>query len=121
DQMPFNGGDSMSGTLTFNSSLPVSVISLRGWVNERSEFLITTLPIGPVGETSTAPLIFPHYADGGGWATQVVLVNSTDDAATGIVDSIGTVTQPSGYSIPTRCSSFVRTAGSASTVPNGRV
>jgi len=111
----------MSGTLTFSSSLPVSVISLRGWVNERSEFLITTLPIGPVGETSTASLIFPHYADGGGWATQVVLVNSTDDTATGLIEFIGPVSQRSGYSIPPRTSTVVRTAGTASAVQSGWV
>jgi len=121
DQAPFNGGASMSGTLTFSSSLPVSVISLRGWANERSEFLITTLPIGPVGETSTASLIFPHYADGGGWATQVVLVNSTDDTATGAVEFIGSVTQRTGYSIPPRTSTVVRTEGTAPTVQSGWV
>src|SRR4030095_8600929 len=58
NEAPFNGGPSISGTFTFSSSVPVSVISLRGYVNERSEFLITTLPVGPVVEASTAPVIF---------------------------------------------------------------
>jgi hypothetical protein len=32
-------------SFTFSSSLPVGVIALRGYTNERSEFLMTTLPV----------------------------------------------------------------------------
>ena len=44
DEDPFNGGSETLGTFTFTSNLPVAVIALRGFVNERSEFLMTTLP-----------------------------------------------------------------------------
>ena len=121
DQPPFNSGDSVSGTFTFNSSVPVSIISLRGYVNERSEFLITTMPVGPVGETSTSPIVFPHYADGGGWTTQIVLVNSTDQAAVGIAEFFGPSSQQLSYSIPPRSSTVLRTAGSAPAVQTGWV
>ena len=45
NQSPFNGGSSISGTFTFSSSVPVGVVALRGLTNERSEFLLTTLPV----------------------------------------------------------------------------
>src|SRR5437773_9923983 len=46
---PFNGHSSLSGTLTFNSSVPISVIALRGFTNDWQEFLITTLPVVDLG------------------------------------------------------------------------
>ena len=72
-------------TFTFSSSVPIGVIALRGFTNERSEFLITTLPVAPLGSTDS-PLVFAHYADGGGWKTQIVLVNPTDSILTGTAD-----------------------------------
>ncbi len=85
DQEPFNGASSTRGTFTFNSSVPVAVTALRGFTNQRSEFLITALPVAslvPAGEQTT---VIPHYADGGGWTTLVTLVNPTDTAIAGTV------------------------------------
>jgi hypothetical protein len=85
NQAPFNGGNSVQGTFSFSSSVPIAAIALRGFTNERSEFLITATPVTdlatsvPTGET----IIFPHFAEGGGWTTQVVLVNPTDTALSG--------------------------------------
>ena len=73
DQAPFNSGSSFSGTLTFSSTVPVSVISLRGLNNERSEFLITTVPVVDLAATSDNARSIPHFADGGGWSTQIVI------------------------------------------------
>jgi hypothetical protein len=72
-------------TFTFTSNVPVAIIALRGFTNERSEFLITTLPVTPLDAASSTPVSFPHYADGGGWKTQVVLVNPTDAPLAGSV------------------------------------
>src|SRR5262249_17221644 len=68
-EQPFNSGN-FQGTFTFTASLPVSVVALRGYTNERGEFLITTLPVnsissstpGPV-QTAPPPLTLPHFAD----------------------------------------------------------
>jgi len=38
----------MQGTFSFSSSVPVGVIAVRGFTNERSEFLITTLPVAAI-------------------------------------------------------------------------
>jgi hypothetical protein len=83
-------------TFTFTSSLPIGVTALRGYTNERSEFLITTLPISPLSSNSTAALAFPHYADGGGWMSSVVLINPGDTTISGTVQfySNGTTTTP---------------------------
>lgn len=76
--------DSVVGTLTFRASAPVAVIALRGVTNEAGEWVATALPVGPVlplpspfSATSTDPVLFPHFAAGGGWSTEVTLVNPT--------------------------------------------
>jgi hypothetical protein len=56
----------------------VSVANIRIHYNERTEFLITTLP--PSVETNAAPsnvLLFPHLADGAGFTTQFILFSGT--------------------------------------------
>ena len=85
DQPPFNGGSAVLGTFTFTSSLPIAVIALRGLTNRDGEFLMTTLPVAPLASTLTDTVYFPHFADGSGWATQVILVNPTDDTIAGTV------------------------------------
>jgi hypothetical protein len=93
NEAPFSvGRPSFQGSFTISSSLPVSMIALRGFFNERapSDFLITTLPItnlaGPVGNST---LFLPHFADGTGWTTQIVLVNPTDTAIAGSIQFFG--------------------------------
>jgi hypothetical protein len=85
-EAPFNLAHEMQGTLTFTSSAPVGVAALRGFVNERGEFLMTTLPVGSVGVAPAGDsVVFPHFADGGGWTTQVVLTNPMDVPLVGTV------------------------------------
>ena len=89
DQDPFNSGSAVNGTFTFTSSVPVAVVALRGLTNERAEFLITTLPVAPLVAGTSDTIYFPHFADGAGWTTQVILVNPTDDTITGMVEFMG--------------------------------
>jgi hypothetical protein len=62
-------------------SSAISVVGLRARYNERApnpDFLITTTP--PALENSsatTAELLFPHLADGGGYTTQFILFSRT--------------------------------------------
>jgi len=84
NQAPFNLRTSMQGTLTFNSSLPVTVTGIRGLTNERGELLMTTQPVSSLdAPTAHTSIIFPYFSDGGGWSTQLVLVNPTDAPITG--------------------------------------
>src|SRR5205823_1844446 len=85
DQSPFNAGAPFIGTFSFSSTSPISVIALRGLLNERSEFLITTLPISDLTTSVGETLVFPEFADGGGWTSQIVLVNPTDERLSGTV------------------------------------
>jgi hypothetical protein len=130
-EAPFNSASSFNGTMTFTSSVPIAVIALRGYINERGEFLITTLPVTSLSASGGATSYLPHFADGGGWSTQVVLVNSSDSPTTGNVQffsqGTGGVTGTAGtpltltvegqaaaifpYSIPARSSVRLRTAG----------
>jgi hypothetical protein len=90
NQAPFNLRTSMQGTLTFNSSLPVTVTGIRGLTNERGELLMTTQPVSSLdAPTARTSIIFPMFSDGGGWSTQVVLVNPTDTPVTGAVQFFG--------------------------------
>jgi len=95
NESPFNGGASLSGSFTFVASVPVAVAAIRGRTNERGEWLMTTVPVTDLG---TPPLqqseVLPHFAAGGGWTTEIVLVNRTDSVAKGTVRFRG----PSGQS-----------------------
>ena len=90
DEEPFGSGPSVNGTFTFTSSIPIAVIALRGFTNQRSEFLITTLPVAPLSVSNEDTIYMPHFADGAGWRTQVILINPTDEAIRGAVQFWGT-------------------------------
>jgi hypothetical protein len=86
DKPPFNGPSSAEGTFTFSSSVPVGAVTVQGLINPRGEFLYTTFPFAPVNGSSSDPVIIPDFADGGGWTTQVILINPSDSPITGTVE-----------------------------------
>ena len=89
-EAPFGLRPGFIGTLTFNSSAPIAVTAVRTLVNERSQFLMTTQPVVTLpGDISVGPLLLAHFADGGGWKTEVILINTTDSIITGIVEFFG--------------------------------
>jgi hypothetical protein len=90
NEAPYSSGNGFKGTLSFSSTLPVGVIALRSLVNERSDFLITTLPVIDLSQgVRTGTQVVPHFAVGDGWGTQIILVNPTDSAQTGNVEFFG--------------------------------
>jgi hypothetical protein len=131
NQAPFNGGASVAGTFSFVASLPISVIALRGLTNERSEFLITTLPVADLSATpGSDSMIFPHFADGGGWTSQLLLVNTTDSPMNGTIQFYGQgsgvapgqlLSTPTNYTLPARSSFQLQTPGVANTATTGSV
>ena len=82
---PFLGPSSIQGVFTFTASSPVSAFGLRGLVNERFDFLMTTIPVAEVPTTVNEPLYIAQFADGGGLTTELILVNPTDAAISGRV------------------------------------
>ena len=145
---PFDGGSAVHGTFTFISSVPVVVIALRGLTNRAGEFLMTTLPVAPLAAPLTPftrdtanrdTVYFPHFVDGSGWSTQVILVNPTARTITGTVEFLGpgsdtTAAAPViltlddgrtgsrfGYSIPARSSQRFITSNPLGSVSVGSV
>jgi glucose/arabinose dehydrogenase len=112
DEAPFYGPTVFTGTLTFDSSVPLSVIALEGMTNDRADFLTTTLPVVDLTTTNLSPILMPHVAVGGGWATDVLLVNPTDDRLSGVLRFVpaqpNAAASDSLYSIPPRSSRKLR-------------
>jgi C-terminal processing protease CtpA/Prc len=125
NQPPFIGPSRFNGTFTFTASAPVAVIALRGRTNERGEFLITTLPVVDLFATSSSTsLIFPHFAAGGGWTTQIVLGNPTDHILNGTVqffDRSGTNAGNAIYAIPARGTQTLQAPGTGVNTVSGSV
>ncbi len=68
----------LQGVLRLTAPLPVAVTSIRGRTNERGDFLITTTAaIDESATTSSTEVLFPHFADGGGYSTQFILFGRT--------------------------------------------
>ena len=70
--------------ITTSSASGVTVSGLRGRYNEDGEFLIASTP--PVDETAPQPqseILFPHWAEGGGYTTQFILFNASSASSSG--------------------------------------
>ncbi len=85
--------DFQFGSLEITSDQPLSILVLRGTMNERHEFLMTTTPVAdltiPPGHDS---VYFPQLADGGGYTTSLLLLNTSNQSETGtlqILDNNG--------------------------------
>ena len=123
NQPPFNGR-SILGTFTFASSAPIAAVGLRGITNERGDFLMTTLPVAELGTTPPENTTIAHFADGGGWVTQVVLVNPSDSSITGTLQFIGRtgqILQTFPYTIAPRSAARIVTPGLTGDVQTGSV
>ena len=79
-----------SGTLTFVSAQKLGAITLRLTKNLQNEDLYTTLPVIDLSSpTSNELLFFPQIAAGGGYSTQLILINKTAQSLRGRVSLIG--------------------------------
>ncbi len=134
DQAPYNGGTGIQGTFSFSSNVPISVVALQGFTNERGDFLITTLPVIDTSVAAgTSSVLLPHFADGGGWTTSVILVNPTDTAMTGTIQfrngagaaspltANGQSSASFSYSLPRRGSFKLTTSGAGANTSSGSV
>jgi len=136
DQDPFNAAAGTLDTFTFSSSVPGAVVALRGFTNERSEFLTMTLPVAPLTPGAGGTIFFPHFADGDGWKTDIVLVNPTDTTISGNVQFLdqgsdtaavplvlddGTPGAGFAYSIPARSARRFKTSNPAGATSVGSV
>jgi hypothetical protein len=116
------------GSLEIQSDQVLSVLAMRGVMNQREEFLLTTTPIADLSQSpGYVPAYFPQFGDGGGYTTSLVLLNTSNEVETGIlqfVDDSGalTVVHPVGgspssvflYSIPAGGVFHLQTDGASS-------
>ncbi|MGB7622245.1 MAG: VCBS repeat-containing protein [Terriglobia bacterium] len=73
-----------NGSLDIMSDQPLAVLGLRLTSNQRGETLITSTPVADVSRTPmTDMLFFPHFVDGGGYRTKLVLLNTSSTVEKG--------------------------------------
>ena len=72
------------GSLTFESGAGLGAITLRQSANRFGEPLFTTLPVADLdAATETGAVVFPHLAAGGGFQTQIILINPSGESTSG--------------------------------------
>lgn len=87
--------DDVTGTLSVSSSIPVALAPLRF-----RGLVFSMIPLWTASASSPVPqrdtgvggpgaLIFPHFAQGGGWSVEIVLANSSASAMNVRVDFYG--------------------------------
>jgi hypothetical protein len=126
-----------TGSLEITSSEPVSIVALLLTVNQRAETLMTTTPVANIDAPLTnrvAPLVFPQFAEGGGYTTSVVLLNTSSSTETGTIalfdnagaavavqSSTGTTASSFAYSIPANGTAVFQTSGSSAAIQAGSI
>ena len=71
-------------TLTFTATLPVAVAAVRELRPVESvQPLYSVLPVGDLDNLTTGTIYLPVFISGAGWATDIVLVNPTDETLEG--------------------------------------
>ncbi len=74
------------GTLQLSSDLPLSVVALRLTTNQRGDSLMTSIPTADQRKPPvSAPVYFAQFADGGGYSTSLILLNTSSSVETGAV------------------------------------
>jgi photosystem II stability/assembly factor-like uncharacterized protein len=74
------------GSLDIDSDQPLSVLALRLTTNQRREALLTTTPTADLTEPlRSTPLYFPHFVDGGGYSTKLILINTSRAPESGLI------------------------------------
>ena len=77
-----------SGTLSITSTLPISVLGIRFRGSTFSTMPVTNIgpsfpvPVLSMGVGGAGAILLPQFAANGGWATQIVINNANNSAAT---------------------------------------
>jgi trimeric autotransporter adhesin len=74
------------GALDIVSDQPLSVLAIRGTMNQRQQFIITTTPVADLTRSpGSSPIYFAQLADGGGYTTSLILMNTSSTNETGTI------------------------------------
>jgi sugar lactone lactonase YvrE len=120
-------------SLEISSDQLVSVLALRMTTNQRNEALFTTTPTADLTKAATNSVIsFPQFADGGGYTTSLILLNTSNATETGTLQLLNgsgsslNVNQVGGtsgsvftYYIPSGGAFRFQTDGSPATINTG--
>ena len=113
------------GTLTVVASAPIVIVALRTTVNESGEFLMTTVPAVDLGEPTLSTSYLAHFADGGGYITEAILINTEAAPITGSLEwrstsgaLLGTAAR---YSIPASGTQLLSSGAGDGTLRTGYV
>jgi hypothetical protein len=74
-------------SLDVTSDQPLSVLALRMTTNQNGEGLFTTTPVADLNQSLVYdPIYFPHFVDGGGYTTSLILLNTSGTTESGKLD-----------------------------------
>ncbi|MBI4474298.1 MAG: hypothetical protein HY646_16635 [Acidobacteria bacterium] len=94
-------GEAFRGSLRLQSSIPFAVVGLRF---AGSEF--STVPVGTNTVSGSTSIVLPQFALGGGWATQIALVNTSAATIIGEVN----VFDPAGNPLSVALNGLLRSS-----------
>jgi Zn-dependent metalloprotease len=123
------------GSLEVASTQPVSLLALRLTANQRGDTLLTSTPVADLSKAQTTSTVyFPQLADGGGFTTSILLLNTSTATETGTIalsadDGTALTVRPVGgqagssfpYSIPASGFFVFQTDGTSSSTQVGSV
>ncbi len=82
--------DVQFGSLDIESDQPLSLIALRITLNQRKEMLLTTTRVVDLTKPAGGlPVYLPQFADGGGYLTTMILLNTSTVLETGTLALFG--------------------------------
>jgi hypothetical protein len=117
---------SFLGTLKIQSNAPVAVLALRGTTNAAGQFIIASIPLNSSVPDIGGTKVFPSIVDGGGYNSELILVNAASTVSTGSVQFSFDVSTDLGanrtfnFSVPAGGVWRIRTMSGANASPTGR-
>jgi hypothetical protein len=111
-------------SFSFWASAPIATAAVRTFTNELSDVLMTPLAISNLESPLKPSTTIPFYADGGGWQSEIHLVNPTGMTLSGTVQLVPTLDGGDPdlvYHIPPYSAIALHTAGLGSVARSGWV
>jgi hypothetical protein len=77
------------GALTVSSSIPVAMAGFGTLSNEQSSLILNAARVADLATVDNKPVVIPHFVDGAGWFTEIVLVNTSEERMSGEIRFFG--------------------------------
>jgi sugar lactone lactonase YvrE len=86
DQVFNNVPASFQGAITISSNVAIGSVSMRVTQNQRGDTLYSTLPVADLNNPANGASIIPQFVVGGGFTTEIILLNTSSGAGTVHID-----------------------------------